>query len=275
MQVHSTCHFATCFKYRQMGSANSACRFGIPRDLIPASKVDEFGLIHLARNYARINPWNISLTPTVSKSLSLIYYITNYTMKGDVSPWQVVAKAALLKQSIEKATVSEPPTSTGLRLREKVASMLLQLRTYYTVNYNFIRINLWWLRYYVRAIVQPHKLDTHRSSDPMAEEACTYETGDTSPISVFDNYKWRGQHLAPLALFEYCMLVKTKNLRDAITDDVDFDPSHPRYVTHVQRLARTLSQVATVTLNGQLSEFRTAEDAVSRGHPQTTAIMND
>lgn len=33
--------------------------------------------------------------PTVAKSLSLIYYITNYAAKDDVSPWQMVAKAAL------------------------------------------------------------------------------------------------------------------------------------------------------------------------------------
>lgn len=309
-QVHSKHHLATCFKYRQTGPGKNACRFGMPRDLVPVPKIDEFGLIHLARNHAWINPWNpaiascvrsnhdISWIPTVSKSLSLIYYITNYATKDDVSPWQMVAKAALLKQSIEKAKVAEPPTAIDLRLREKgvknfalrcfnalshdreisgvqVASVLLQLPTYYTINYNFIRINLWWLRRYIRTIIQPDGLQSSHSSDPMAEEPCAYETGDTAPVSIFDNYKWRGPHLAPLALFEYCMLVKTKDVRDAIADDVDFDPNHPRYATHVQRLARTPSQVATVTFNGQLTEFQPAEDAVPGGHPKTTAIMND
>ncbi|KAH7021701.1 hypothetical protein B0J12DRAFT_545000, partial [Macrophomina phaseolina] len=166
-QVHSRHHLSTCFKYRQTGSGKNACRFGMPRDLVPTSRVDELGLIHLARNHGWINPWNpaiascvrsnqdISWIPTVSKSLSLIYYITNYATKDDVPPWQMVAKAALLKQSIEKAKVAEPPTATDLRLREKgtdnfalrcfntlshdreisgvqVASTLLQLPTYYT-----------------------------------------------------------------------------------------------------------------------------------------------
>ena len=157
----------------------------------------------------------------------------------------------------------------------QVASVLLQLPTYYTVNYNFIRINLWWLRRYIRAIIQPDNLESSHPSDPIAEEPCTYETGDTAPVSIFDNYKWRGPHLAPLALFEYCMLVKTKNTRDAIADDMDFDPDHPRYATHVQRVARTSSQVATVTFNGQLTEFQAAEDAVPGGHPKTTAVKND
>jgi hypothetical protein len=130
-QVHSKHHLATRFKYSQTGPGKNICRFGMPRDLVPVSKIDECGLIHLARNHAWINPGNpaiascvrsnhdISWIPTVSKSLSLIYYITNYATKDDVSPWQMVAKAALLKQSIGKAKVAEPPTATDLRLREK------------------------------------------------------------------------------------------------------------------------------------------------------------
>ena len=51
--------------------------------------------------------------------MSPIYYIPNNAKKHDLSLWQVVAKAALLKQSIEKAKVAEPPTRTDLRLREK------------------------------------------------------------------------------------------------------------------------------------------------------------
>ena len=167
----------------------------MPRDLVPTSKIDGFGLIHIARNHAWINPWNpavascvrsnqdISWIPTVSETLSLIYYITNYTTKDDVSPWQIVAKAALLKRSIEKAKVAEPPTATDLRLRQngvgnfalrcfnaifhdreisgvQVTSMLLQLPTYYTVNYSFTRINLWWLRRYFREIIQPDNLES-------------------------------------------------------------------------------------------------------------------
>ncbi|KAI3286470.1 hypothetical protein DTO002I6_8141 [Penicillium roqueforti] len=298
------------FHLRLSHDSNCVARKMQVQNLVPTSNIDDFGLIHLARNHAWINPWNpaiasfvrsnqdISWIPTISKSLSLIYYITNYATNDDVLPWQIVAKAALVRHSIEKAKVAEPPTATDLRLREKgmgnfalrcfnalshdreisgvqVASVLLQLPTYYTVNYSFTRINLWWLSRYVRAVIHSDNLDSSRSSDPVAEEPCIYETGDTAPVSIFDNYKWRGPHLAPLALFEYCMLVKTKNIRGAIADDADFDSNHPRYTTHVQRLARSPSQVATVTFNGQLTEFQAAEDAVPGGHPKTTAIIND
>jgi hypothetical protein len=308
-QIHSKHHLSSCFKYRQRGSGKDACRFGMPRDLVSASRVDEFGIIHLARNHPWTNPWNpaiasclrsnhdISWIPTVSKSLSLIYYITNYATKDDVSPWQILAKAALLKQRIEAAQTTNSPTAEDLRLREKgvdnfalrcfkslshdreisgvqVASTLLNLPAYYTINYNFNRINLWWLRRNVRQIIEPLNVDSGSYSSPMEEEPCTYEAGSTVPISVFDNYKWRGSHLTCLTLFEYCMLVRTKHVRDAILDDVDFDPLHPQSKTHVQRLARSWSQVATVTFNRQLTEFQASEDAVPGGHPKTVASMN-
>jgi hypothetical protein len=35
----------------------------------------------------------------------------------------------------------------------QMVSSLVQLLTYYTSNYNFIQVNLWWLRKYVHAAV--------------------------------------------------------------------------------------------------------------------------
>jgi hypothetical protein len=83
----------------------------------------------------------------------------------------------------------------------------------------------------VREIIRISSLsdnNNNEASDPMAEEPCMYEPGNTAPASIFDDYKWRGPHLASLTFFEYCMLVRTKNIRDAILDDVDFDPNHPK-----------------------------------------------
>jgi hypothetical protein len=157
----------------------------------------------------------------------------------------------------------------------QVASTLLQLPTYYTVNDNAVRVNLWWLRRYIRTIVQSESFEQDHSSNPISDEPCTYHPGDTAPVSIFENYKWRGLYLESLNLFEYCMLVHTKNIWDAILADIDFDEHHPRYNTHVQQQARTQLQVATVTFSGQLTEFQPAEDAVLGGHPKTEAILND
>jgi hypothetical protein len=309
-QLHSTRHTATCFKYRHSGLANNTCRFGMPRDLLESSQVDEHGIVHLARNHAWVNPWNpsiascirsnhdISWIPTVSKSLSLLYYITNYATKDDVSPSQIVTKAALLKQAIDRASSTPAPSLADVRLRQKgmdkfalrcfnslaqdrevsgvqVASTLLQLPSYYTLNYNFSRLNLWWLRRYFRSIIPLGQPDDAGSSDTLGEEQCNYDPGAAVPANIFDNYRWRGGLLSPLCIFEYCMLVRTKRLQEATTEDIPFYDTHPRYRTHVQRLARSVSQTATVTLQGELTEFQSAEDSMPGGHPTTTAIQND
>src|SRR6266850_4394699 len=130
-QIHSSAHTTTCFKYGRSGSGKRSCRFGMPRDLVPASNIDDLGVVHLARNHGWVNPWNpaiatcirsnhdISWIPTMAKTLSLIYYITNYATKDDVSPQQILVKAALLKRSIEKAKEALVPNPDHLRIRKK------------------------------------------------------------------------------------------------------------------------------------------------------------
>jgi hypothetical protein len=309
-QVHSSNHNATCFKYGQKGQGSKACRFKMPRELRPTSEVDEFGVIHLARNNGWFNPWNpaiascirsnqdISWIPTVVKALCLIYYITNYATKDDVSPYQMLVKAALLKQSIENAKATLTPGANDLRIRKKdmdqfalrcfntlshdreisgvqIASSLLQLPTYYTNNYNFVQVNLWWLRKYVYAAINLAASQGDGTTDLMDEEQCAYRPGETVPVSRFDNYKWRGPYLAHLPFFEYCMLVQTKNVREAIAADLEFDLQHPKHGIQVQRLAHKKSQVVTVTFSGRLSQFQAEEEGIPGGHPVTTAMEND
>jgi transcriptional regulator of met regulon len=84
------------------------------------------GVIHPARNHAWINPCNpaiascirsnhdISWITTVSKSLSLVYYITNYATKDDVSSLQMVTKAALLKEAIDHANTTQSPSTADI-----------------------------------------------------------------------------------------------------------------------------------------------------------------
>ncbi|KFZ23650.1 hypothetical protein V502_01866 [Pseudogymnoascus sp. VKM F-4520 (FW-2644)] len=310
-QLHSAKHNATCFKYRQIETSKSSCRFGMPRDIVSESTVDDkLGVIHLARNHGWVNPWNpaiatcmrsnhdISWIPTVAKSLCLIYYITNYATKDDISPWQIVLKAALLRQSIEKAKTTLTPDSTDLRLRRKdmdqfalrcfnslshdrevrgvqIASTLLQLPAYYTANYNFVSVNLWWLRRYVRLAIMSTDPASMDCSELMGDEQCAYQTGDKGPVSLFDNYRCRGPLLSHIPFFNYCMLVQAKPERDAVGTDIDYDAHHPKSGLYVQRLVTKRSQVATVTFNGQFSEFQAEEESVQGGHPRTTAMDND
>jgi hypothetical protein len=143
------------------------------QELQSSSEVDGLGVIYLACNNGWVNPWNpviaacvrsnqdISWILTVVKALCLIYYITNYATKDDISPYQMLVKAALLKQMIEKAKDALNLDASDLQIRKKdmdqfalrcfntlsydrevssvqIASSLLQLLTYYTSNYNFV-----------------------------------------------------------------------------------------------------------------------------------------
>ncbi|KAF8860613.1 hypothetical protein BDZ45DRAFT_800769 [Acephala macrosclerotiorum] len=123
--------------------------------------------------------------------------------------------------------------------------------------------------------MDPAQSPADDSTELMGDEQCAYEPGDKAPVSRFDNYKWRGPHLAHLPFFEYCMLVQIKNVRDAIAADLEFDPKHPKHGIHVQHLAHKKSQVVTVTFNSQLSEFQAEEESIPGGHPVTTAMRND
>ncbi|KAJ5215209.1 uncharacterized protein N7498_001616 [Penicillium cinerascens] len=274
-QQHSKNQFATCFKYRPTNQSKNTCRFGMPREIVSCSKIDDLGVIHLVRNHPCVNPWNpsiasclrsnhdISWIPTVSKSLALVYYITKYATKDDVSPWQIIAKGALLKQAIEKAKIADPPTATDLRLRERgidnfalrcfnslahdrevsgvqVASTLLHLPSYYTVSSKFVRVNLWWLRHYVRALRHSTTADPAGPA-AIADEPCTFQPSDTVPVSLFDNYKWRGIALDSFSFFEYCMLVQTRNKERNRSHHFEFGASHPRSDVCVQRVARSQS----------------------------------
>lgn len=76
-------------------------------------------------------------------------------------------------QTVEKTTTADTPTANDLRFRERnmnsfalrcinslahdremsdvrIANTLLHLPNYYTVDTKFVRVNLWWLRHYIR-----------------------------------------------------------------------------------------------------------------------------
>jgi hypothetical protein len=133
----------------------------------------------------------------VVKALCLIYYITNYITKDDISPYQMLVKAILLKQSIEKAKATLILDANDLRIRKKdidqfalwcfnslshdykissiqIMSSLLQLLIYYTCNYNFVQVNLWWLRKYVYIAIDLAESPGDSTTDLIDEEQYAY-----------------------------------------------------------------------------------------------------
>ncbi|KAJ5613432.1 hypothetical protein N7510_006626 [Penicillium lagena] len=123
---------------------------------------------------------------------------------------------------IERASAAPTPTTADLRLwRKGIDNTLLQLPSYYILNYNFTRINLWWLRRYVRSIIllEQSRRDA-LPSDTIGEEPCNYDQSAPTPANIFDNYRLRGNLLSYLSIFEYYMIVRTKRRQDATTEDL-------------------------------------------------------
>jgi len=127
-------------------------------------------------------------------------------------------RLALLKRTIDSAKAALDPTADDLRIRMKdmdqfalrcfntlshdreisgvqIANSLLQLPDHYTGNDNFVQVNLWWLRQYVRATMEPTAPPVNDSSTPLDDEQCVYQPGDKVPSSRMDNYRYRGPTL--------------------------------------------------------------------------------
>jgi hypothetical protein len=64
-QLHLKNHTATCFKYGCWDFSKTPCCFGMPHDIVEASKIDENGVIHLAHNHAWVNPWNPAIASCI------------------------------------------------------------------------------------------------------------------------------------------------------------------------------------------------------------------
>jgi hypothetical protein len=293
-QIHSRNHNATCFKYGN----KTKCRFGMPRELVPMSNVDDFGVVHVKRTNGWVTSYNPAITtcirsnhditwiPTTAKALAYVYYLTNYTTKADISPQQILLKSALIADSI-KSINNNVSNSDDLQEDSKfllrlynsiahdqeisgveIARSLLQLPAYYTNN-KFVHCNLWRLRLHVRSL-----LNTSDTNDLENDRYFLHPRVKT-PVNKFDNYKWRGTSLEDYCFFEYAMLVSYCSRKDATSADCLYDPTHPKYEKDIQRLAKIPNQVRTVSFHGYLSQYQNEEESVRHGHPTTLAIQND
>lgn len=126
-QIHASSHSRSCFKYCKAGSRE--CQFLFPRELVAQTHVDCHGVVHLERNHQWVNPWNpvlasvlrsnhnISFIPTAARALAAVYYMTNYATKYDVSQYQLIMTAAIVKQAMEEAESVSDPSDEQQRIR--------------------------------------------------------------------------------------------------------------------------------------------------------------
>ena len=303
-QMHGKNHNRTCFKYAKNGTRE--CRFLFPRELVADTHVDEHGVIQLQRNNQWVTPWNpslssvlrsnhdISFIPTLSKALAAVYYMTNYATKYDVSQYQLILTASMVKRTLEDAKAATEPSEQQLRIRRQdmdkfalrafnrlaqdreisgpqVASSLLNLPDYYTLPTKIRRLNLGQLR---------RRFEHINVANPVAfeqgEEPARVTGAEKAPRSVFDHYHYRGPPFSKFCLYDYVKLVTVLPIRSGTTRDIAFSSEHPDHEELIQRFSERMSpNTYTVALVGSLSENQALEDSVRGGHPETESMRND
>jgi hypothetical protein len=134
----------------------------------------------------------------------------------------------------------------------QVASSLLQLPTYYTPPTELHRINLYYLRRRLQALVQ--RCD---DEEGRREGQVTVHLHRNFRVSVFDDYRWRGSDLKDLCLYEYVEIVRKRVTRHQTGSDINFDVNHPE---KTQVICGPGDAKRTATLTGQLSQSQHDED---------------
>jgi PIF1-like helicase/Helitron helicase-like domain at N-terminus len=302
-QMHSKNHNSTCYKYNKKGTRQ--CRFFFPRPKVEASHIDKLGIAHLRRDNEWINPFNpciaaaigsnqdLSFLATRAKALALLYYITNYATKDEASTYQMVMTAAVMRKTLEQAEQATHPSDAEKIAIEKgkqkfalrvfnrmahdkevsgvqVASSLLQLPAYYTPSSELHRINLYYLRRRLPALIQHSDDEESRN-----EEVVTLRLNHHFRVSSFDNYRWRGSELKDLCLYEYIKIIKKEKSDPTTRKGLRFHKDHPEYGKMTQIICNPESDPRTVALLGPLSQYQQDEDRIRGGHPETLAMQND
>jgi hypothetical protein len=303
-QMHSKSHSYTCFKNSRNGSRE--CRFLFPRELVADTHVDRHGVVQLERNNEWVTPWNttlcsllrsnhdISFIPTITKALAAVYYITNYATKYDVSKYQLILTAAIVKRAQEDAEAATDPSESQLRIRcqgmnkfalrafnrlscereisgPQAASCLLDLPDYYTLPAKVRHLNLRHLKDRFEYIIMGEP-----GAFPGQDESVRISIAKKAPLSLFDHYYWRGPSFVDFCLYEYFTLVTINSMKYATSSDIRFLPEHPNYENQIQSYSeKRPTAIYTVALVGSLSENQVLEDSVRGGHPETKAMQDE
>lgn len=286
-QIHT--HSPTCVKYsiNRPAASRNLCRFKAPWRLVEKTAFKEGGVLEIRRNHNMVNRWNkamavglrhnhdISFIGTQSKTLAVVFYVTNYATKLEDPVWKRAAAAAEALDASNESAIGTGPDNRARRFLVKVANRvfteralsqvevaahLLGFRTEFTYNKNWTYLNvssLYWETF--------RRWDHLRRS---AGEEVEVEAGDTVMLehsgrktTFAQAYPYRGQHLAAISLYDYMSVVKLKRRRGAraARGDLEFERAWPLSASWVQALRRP-GEYAVVCLDGYLSMDFEEED---------------
>ena len=281
--MHAPSHNATCFKYN-----HSSCRFNFPRDLLSATYINpETREVVPKRTNAWLNPYNKAVSyvfrcnhdlkyiPSSQDSKALIYYLTEYATKSELSSHELLALLAaaytdfdVMKQSLRSEDLHKRLLVRCINkigsVREQphqvVVSDLLGLPAFYT-NFQFKSLN--WISVLKYLEGEGDELNVTRNSTCDDAEHSEMK-GSVKLTNLRLNYMFRGRGLGHVSLYYYCALFYTEKINHnknySTQTTFFFDNNHPCYQTHVQRL-RTAGHLMVPCLIGPKISAATSSES--------------
>ncbi|PVH91577.1 hypothetical protein DM02DRAFT_663849 [Periconia macrospinosa] len=300
-QIHT--HSPTCVKYSIQGQGKNRdlCRFKAPWGLVERTSFTEDGALRIRRSHSMVNRWNkamavglrhnhdISSIATQCKTMSIIYYVTNYATKVEDPVWKRAAAAAELLAPLGTVTMENPTDPARGHVEDddgrqsktrqflmkvanrvfterpvsqvEVVAHLLGYRTEFTNNeaWTFLNVSILYWHIFRRWGHLRRAGGLEGMDESIDETVLLEETG--RKISFLEAYPHRGRLLQGLSLYDYMSIVrlKRKGKGAGTWGEVQFDSAWPPSQTWVQALRRPREH-AVVCLDGYLSMDFSEED---------------
>lgn len=291
-QIHT--HSPTCVKYSISRSARNRdlCRFRAPWRLVEKTAFTEDGVLQIHRNHSMVNRWNkaiavglrhnhdISFIATQSKTMAIVFYVTNYATKVEDPVWKRVAAAGEVFDALgasltgDHAGSANPPTNgDGLENKSRqflmrvanrifterplsqveVVAHLLGYGMEFAHNDAWTFLNVSSLYWYIFRRWVHLRRESGRECEESADETVLLEESGQR-LSFVQAYPHRGELLQGLSLYEYISIVRLKR-RGGDTGtrgEVRFDSAWSLSQKWVQ-VFRKPGKHAVVCLDGYLS----------------------
>lgn len=286
-QIHT--HSPTCVKYsiNRPARTRNLCRFKAPWKLVEKTAFKEGGVLEIRRNHNMVNRWNkaisiglrhnhdISFLGTQTRTMAVVFYVTNYATKLEDPVWKRAAVAAeVLSASKNSGTETGSDNRTRqflVRMANKVfteralsqvevAAHLLGFCTEYTNNKVWTYLNVSSLYWEIFRRWDHLRFSVGEDNEDPVDEAVMLERWGEKPTFV-QAYPYRGPSLGALSLYDYMAVVKLKRKRgrSGPRGALEFEEAWPLSKTWVQEL-RKPGEHAVVCLDGYLSMDFAQED---------------
>lgn len=292
-QIHT--HSPTCVKYsiNRPARTRNLCRFKAPWKVVEKTAFKEGGVLEIRRNHNMVNRWNkaisvglrhnhdISFIGTQTRTMAIVFYVTNYATKLEDPVWKRAAAAAeVLDASKDSGTETGSENRTRQFLARvanrifteralsqvEVAAHLLGFCTEFTHNKVWTYLNVSSLYWEIFRRWGYLRYSAGEDNENPVDEVVMLEHSGQKTTFV-QAYPHRGPHLVALSLYDYMSVVKLKRKRGGsrVLGALEFESAWPLSKTWVQVL-RKPGEHAVVCLDGYLSMDFGEEDEDERCH---------